>query len=167
MLVLTAAAGNTGWHYLLAHHSGYAPISPFTRRRRVALQRFFPPPAGTQLNSFSPMTVASTFLPLCVTCGRSLNDGCVIYALALLPGQTIAEYHRAKGVADRIFRTFEDVGGNILVTKIHRVFGQGLCLVHGLSSFSIGLFRGLGATYRRLPKEDDDWNQVQVTARSA
>src|SRR6476661_10415268 len=66
----------------------------------------------------------------------------------LAPGQTIAEYHRANGVAYRIFGTFEDVRGNILVAKIHRVFGQGLCLVHG-SLLSLSGYSGDSAPPHR------------------
>lgn len=44
MLVLTAAAGNTGWHYMLTRHAGYAPQIP--NYSGTAGGRTFPSAAG-------------------------------------------------------------------------------------------------------------------------
>ena len=39
MLVLTAAAGNTGWHYMITRHAGYAPHLPnYSGRREGSLR---------------------------------------------------------------------------------------------------------------------------------
>src|SRR5919107_4827774 len=44
MLVLTAAAGNTGWHYMIMRHAGYAPhLSNYSG---TAGGRTFPSAAG-------------------------------------------------------------------------------------------------------------------------
>src|SRR5215216_7057648 len=50
MLVLTAAAGNTGWHYMIMRHAGYAPhLSNYSgallrsrRRPHLPLGGWFP-----------------------------------------------------------------------------------------------------------------------------
>ena len=44
MLVLMATAGNTGWHYLLPHHSGNA--AHFPNYAAAAGGRTFPSAAG-------------------------------------------------------------------------------------------------------------------------
>lgn len=59
MLVLTAAGGNTGWHYAITHNERYAPHFP--NYAGAAGGRTFPSAAGfTRRSSSSPTTTAST-----------------------------------------------------------------------------------------------------------
>src|SRR5215216_6631616 len=52
MLLLTAAAGNTGWHYMIMRHARYAPTSPTTPEpREVVPSRL--PQASTPARSSS------------------------------------------------------------------------------------------------------------------
>jgi hypothetical protein len=50
MIVLTAAAGNTGWHYMITRHERYAPhLSNYSA---AAGGRTFPSPAGFHVAEF-------------------------------------------------------------------------------------------------------------------
>ncbi|MGE5855157.1 MAG: hypothetical protein ACM34C_01220, partial [Syntrophaceae bacterium] len=50
MLVLTAAAGNTGWHYMINRDDSYAPhLSNYSA---AAGGRTFPSPAGWEISEF-------------------------------------------------------------------------------------------------------------------
>lgn len=50
LMVLTAAAGNTGWHYMITRHAGYAPHLP--NYSAAAGGRTFPSAAGIHTSEF-------------------------------------------------------------------------------------------------------------------
>jgi hypothetical protein len=59
MMVLTAAAGNTGWHFMITRNARYAPhLANYS-----AAEGKVRPPASTPARSSSPTTAAPTSSP--------------------------------------------------------------------------------------------------------